>query len=493
MRRVSLDGGGKLPPQDIELEYAVLGAIMLDKNVVDAALELLVPECFYKDSNSLVFKSIVKLAKDKSPVDILTVTAQLKKDGNLDSVGGAFAVAQLTNNVASTANVEFHSRIIVEKYLAREVIRIAGEFQSKAYNDEEDVFETLDELYKQIDTIRNFGVSDNDAPFAMQVDERVKEKEKMVADGIKFTGISTGNTSLDKVLGGFVKQNLVIVAARPGMGKSVKGLDYAKECAVQGKTAVVFSLEMSSQELIDRFLVTQAQIPLHHYRSNELHHYQVDQIKTAGKALKSLPIVISDKPSINCNHIRRKVKSVIKSHGNLGLIVVDYLQLMTSTEKLNNREQEVSSVSRGLKAIAKEFDVPVIALVQVGRGAEQSKDKRPELSHLRESGSIESDADVVMFIYRPRYYFDYGKHPDDIYSMDNITESDYETLSELLIAKNRNGIPNAMVKEKFLGAFSTFKEHGHTESADPFAITAPDFMAIASKLTDNTDLAPAPF
>jgi len=471
-RRVSFDGidmsVGKIPPSAIDLEEAVLGGLLIESaNHLDDVMAILSGRCFYKEAHNLIYKAIIDLYNAKEPVDILTVTAQLKKSEELELVGGGYYITQLTNRVASNANIIFHARLVAEAYLAREIIRIGGEFQNRAFEDSQDVFELIEELHKEVDNLKNYGVDGNEVPLSVQIDERIAEKDKLVKDGVKFTGITTGNDKLDSITGGWVKQNLIIVAGRPGSGKSVKGLDYAKHCAKSGKYAVVFSLEMSTQELIDRFIVAECQIPLHHYRANNLTHYQMEQIKYGAKELKKLPMIIYDKGAIDCSFIRRKAKSAIKRHGSIGMIVVDYLQLMTAEGKNGNREQEVSSISRGLKALAKELDVPVIALAQVGRGSEQSKDKRPDLSHLRESGQIEGDADVVMFIYRAAYHFSYGKHPDDEYSQDNISESEYDLVAELLVAKNRNGVPSAKIKEKFMGAFSTFYQYG-TDNMTPF-------------------------
>ncbi len=455
--KLSLLNEAKLPPQEIDLEEAVLGVLLIEKGAYEVIGDILTKECFYKDANGIIFKAITELYNEKSPIDLLTVTNRLRKSNELDVVGGAFYLTQLTNNVASGANIEYHARLIVEAFLAREVIRIGGEFTSRAFNGDEDVFELMEEYFKAVDAIKNYGVDGIQVPFQVEVDNRVAEKVQMVKDGVKFTGITTGNPKLDSITGGWVKQNLIIIGARPAMGKSVKGLNYAKHCALSGKPVAVFSLEMSTQELIDRYIVEEAEIPLHHYRSNDLSPYQMDMIRNAAKNLKKLPITIYDTPAINCQFVRRKAKAVIKKYGSIGLIVVDYLQLMTPDSKQGNREQEIGSISRGLKAIAKELGVPVIALAQVGRGVELTKDKRPDLSHLRESGSIENDADVVMFIYRPSYYFEWGKHPDEEYSMESIGNSDYEMAAELLIAKNRNGVPNAKIKERFIGAFSTFR------------------------------------
>lgn len=473
---------GLLPPQEIELEEAILGALMLESNSYEAISDLLKPECFYKDSHGTIFKAISQLYDSKQPIDILTVTAEIRKLGKLDEVGGAFYITQLTSNVVGSANILHHARIVVEAFLAREIIRISGEYQRKAFDPMEDVFELMDAFNKDLEQIVNYGTDQADEiPLGVAVDQRVKEKEKMVREGVTFTGIPTGSDKLDKITGGWVKQNLVIIAARPAMGKSVKAMQYSKVAAQNGHGVLFFSLEMSTQELIDRFIVEDQEILLHEYRANKLTDYDLVKIRNAGNNLKKLPIIFDDTPAINCKYILRKAKRAKKGNFPLGLIVVDYLQLMSGDDKNKNREQEISQISRGLKNIAKELDIPVISLAQVGRSAELNKDKRPELSHLREGGSIENDADVVGFIYRPSYYFEHGQHPDNEYSQDSISQTDYNFVSELIIAKNRNGIPNAKIKEKFYGAYSKFTDK-EIEVVDPF-----------NTPIDNSDIKPLPF
>jgi replicative DNA helicase len=457
------DVSSYIPPQDIQLEIAVLGALILYSDSYEQVSNILRSEVFYKSDHATIYKAIETLHKDKAKVDLLTVTAQLRKTNELDDVGGAYAVTILTQSIMSSAHIEYHARILVEKYLSREVIRIAHSYQATAFKDEEDVFEMMDEMAKELELLRNYTADEEaDKPLAISLQERGEEKRRMVREGLISSGIPTGNKKVDKVIGGWVKQNLIILAARPSMGKSVKAMNYAKQAAQSSEPVLFFSLEMSTQELIDRFIVEEARIPLHDYRANNLTDYDLDKIDVAVKALKKLPIQIVDKASINPRFIRKKAKQYIKSHGKLGMIIIDYLQLMTPSEKTNNREQEVASVSRELKAIAKELDIPVMALAQVARSVTQSVDKRPDLSHLRESGSIEQDADVVMAIYRPSYYFEYGQHPDGKdssgkYNQDNIGQTEYEQASELLILKNRNGVAFGAIDEKFIGMYSTFK------------------------------------
>jgi replicative DNA helicase len=389
-RRVSGNIDGKIPPQAIELEEAVLGALMLEKDAFEQVFDILKPESFYKETNIKVFQAIQSLANKKEPIDILTVTKELKKLGSLDEAGGILRITQLTNGVASAANIVTHSRVVAEMHLKRELIKLASLLLSEAYDETTDCFEIIENTFKEVDGLRNFGNESEDVPFSYMLDERVKEKEEMFKNGVKFTGITTGNKELDKVLGGFVNSNLIIVAARPAMGKSVKALNYARVAAeYTEKPVLVFSLEMSSQELIDRFIVEEAKIPLHLYRANEFQNYDMDKIRYARNILKALPIQIYDEPNIGVSFVRKKAKKAIKNFGSLGMIVIDYVQLMQGEQKKGGtREQELSSITRGLKGLAKELNVPVIALAQVGRSAEHKSDKRPDLSDLRECLSV---------------------------------------------------------------------------------------------------------
>ena len=463
MRKKSFeDIGGMMPPQEIELEEAILGALMLDKDAYERICEIITPETFYKENHKEIFKAIVNLINDKKNVDILTVTSELRKNGKLDYVGGAYLITQLTDRVISAANIESHAAFVAEKYLSREIIRIGSEFTRRAYKDEDDIFEVIDELYAQVDILKGFGSgSDSGKSFRDMLKERVELKEKMVKEGVKFMGIPTGNEYLDKVLGGFINSNVILVGARPAMGKSVKAMEFAKACAeLGGKPAAIFSLEMSSDELVDRFLVNECMIDLTLYRTNQLTPYDLQRLSNGKNALSRLPIHIYDNPNVNTNFIKRKYAQLKKKGVELGMIVIDYLQLMATNgakSKNGSREQEVSEISRGLKILAKELDVPIIALVQVGRSAERNSDKRPTLSDLRETGQLEQDADIVMFLYRPSYYFHKQEEcPDDYYSPNNMTDRDYQDAAEIIIAKNRNGIPNATINEKFFGQYSKF-------------------------------------
>jgi replicative DNA helicase len=481
----SLDGG-LLPPQDVAIEELILGVLMSIPDSFEIISELLKKEVFYKDSNQKIFQAISDLHKEKGKIDILTVSDKLRKSGELDSVGGPFAVTQLTNSVVSSAHLEYHSRLLVEKYLSREIIRISNEFQSKAYLDEEDIFDLLNEMHKEIDAIRNYGVDgEGEVPLAVSIEERVKEKEEMVRNKIEITGISTGNPKLDNLISGFNKGCVYVFAAAPSQGKSVKGLNYAKIAALQSNRVPVFSLEMSKRDYIDRFICEESKVPLGDYRANRITEYDMQKIKIAAKQLKSLSISIYDNPSANTNYIRKKIKVEIKKFGSVEMIVVDYAQLLKPNEKASSREQEVSNAVKDLKVIAKEFDIPVILLAQVGRDIYKAADRRPNLSMIRESAEIENSADFVSFIYRPSFYFDIDSHPDrnDMNSkIATIDQLEYDLLSELIVVKNRAGLPNVIMYEKFYGQFSCFTTDSLYNTTTPF-IDEPD----------NSDINPAPF
>lgn len=471
-----------MPPQEVELEKAILGILLTIPDSINEVQELLKPDCFYNPTHKDIYSAIIKLKESGSVIDILTVTAYLKKNDLLEKVGGAYAIASLATEVTSAAPIKQYAYLVNEKWIAREIIRISYEHTREAFNDQ-DPFDLLDSIEKEISDIRAFisGV-EPDKTLPIILDERHKAKVKMVQEGLLNSGISTKNKKLDEVIGGFVKTNLIYMAARPGMGKSVKAMNFAKSVAEQGHGVMFFSLEMSADELVDRLIVEECNIPLHLYRANKINSIDLERIAVGIRNLKKLPIEIIDKASIKPSFVKRKAEVYKrKNKNNLGLIIIDYVQLMRSDEKSTSREQEISSISRNLKSIAKELDVPVIALAQLSREVERTNDKRPELSHLRESGSLEQDADVIMFIYRPSYYFDYGKHPDEEYSMDSVSQSDYDLAAELLIAKNRNGVPNAKIKEKFYGMYSLFKEFSMQET--PFEVEGESY-------NNNQDIIP---
>lgn len=452
----------KLPPEAEELEGAILGALMLEPSSIQTAIDILNVDSFYKEQNRLIYKSIVELYQEKRPVDILTVTNQLKKNGDLQTVGGPYEITMMTSRVTSSSNIEIYCRIVQEKFLLREIIKLSYELQYSAYQDDADPFDILDDIEnkrKQLNELT--GVGDKMDSFAQVLHEEFEAKKKDVAAEKGMSGVSTGNPDLDRVTSGFNDGDLVILAARPGMGKSTRLLTFAKEIAKQGHISIIFSLEMSKRQLVAKYITESSNTPLNQYRNGNLNHYDIQKIENTIRDLSKLNIYIFDRPAVKPSYIRKKIKDVKKRHPDkqVKLVGIDYLQLQRPDEKCNTRDEVVGSITRELKVIAKEEELPIIALSQLNRGVERDTQdaKRPKLSDLRESGNIEQDADVVMFIYRPSYYYpSYGTHPDEKYSPNNYQPSDYMVASEIIIAKNRNGVVGVTIDEKFLGEFSRF-------------------------------------
>jgi replicative DNA helicase len=423
---------GKLPPQAVDLEEAVLGAMMLEKDAVNDVIDILHPESFYKESHQKIFSVITALFQRSEPIDILTVTAELKKRGELEFVGGPFYITQLTNRVASSANAEYHARIISQKYIQRELIRVSSNVIKKAYDDTSDVFSILDEaeqgLYEvaQGNIRKDFSEMKNLMLQAIKQIESAREKK----DGV--SGVPSGFTELDKVTSGWQPSDLVILAARPGMGKTAFVLSTARNTAVDhGKAVAIFSLEMSALQLVQRLIASESELSGDKLRKGNLENHEWEQLNAKIQNLSKAPIFIDDTPALSIFELRAKCRRLKNKH-DIQLIVIDYLQLMsTGSEGKGNREQEISAISRSLKGIAKELNVPVIALSQLSRAVEtRAGEKRPQLSDLRESGAIEQDADMVMFIYRPEYYG---------ITQDPATGASLAGVGQVIISKNRHG------------------------------------------------------
>lgn len=421
---------GKLPPQAVDLEEAVLGALMLDKDAVTNVFSILKqPEAFYKEAHQRIFFAIQNLFAKSEPVDILTVTQELKKAGELEIAGGAFYVTQLTNRIASAANVEVHARIVLEKYLQRELIRISTDTLQYAYEDSSDVFDLLNKAEQNLFSISQTNIRKDFEHVRPLLGETIKQIE--LARDQKFGGVPTGFTRFDHITGGWQKSDLIILAARPGTGKSAFVVTVARNAAVDfQKPVAIFSLEMTSIQLVSRLIAAETELPADRLRKGELRDDEFHQLNAKIGKLTTAPIFIDDTPALSIFEFRAKARRLKALH-NVSLIIVDYLQLMVSgQEGKGSREQEVSTISRSLKAIAKELDIPIIALSQLSRAVEQrGGSKRPQLSDLRESGAIEQDADLVLFIYRPEAA---GITVDE---NGNSTEG----MAEIIIAKHRNG------------------------------------------------------
>ncbi len=426
---------GKVPPQSKDLEEAVLGAIMLEKSAFDTVVEILKPECFYVDANQRIFRAMQGLAQKSMPIDLLTVVEELKFREELELVGGPYYVSKLTNAVVSSANIDAHSRIVLQKFIQRELIRISGEIIGDAYEDSIDVFDMLDEAESKLFEITNNHLRKNFDDINTVLVKTIQRIEDMRNRDEDITGVTSGFPSLDKVTYGWQATDLIILAARPAVGKTAFALNLARSAALNPAkpTAVAFfSLEMSSSQLVQRILSAESEIWLEKISRGKLEEHEMKQLYKKGiEKLSSAPIFIDDTAALNIFELRAKCRRLKNKH-NVGLILIDYLQLMSGSGERNaNREQEISKISRDLKGLAKELQVPIIALSQLSREVEKRKDgnKMPQLSDLRESGAIEQDADMVMFLYRPEYY--------DITANEFGESNKGET--HVRIAKHRNG------------------------------------------------------
>ena len=424
---------GRLQPQALELEKAVLGALMLEKDAYSMVSEILKPECFYEKSHEKIYAAIVDLAMNQRPVDMLTVTEQLKKRGELDEVGGPFYISQLTTSVASTAHIEYHARIIAQKYLARELISFTAKIQGKAFDETQDVDDLMQEAEGKLFEISQRNVKKD----VTQIDPVIKEAIELLKNAANqkegFSGLRSGFIGLDKITSGWQNSDLIIIAARPAMGKTAFVLSMAKNMAVDFNTPVaIFSLEMSNVQLVNRLMVNVCEITGEKIKSGRLEQYEWGQLDFKLNDLYGAPIYVDDTPSLSVFELRTKARRLVREHG-IKCIIIDYLQLMNASGmNFGSREQEVSMISRSLKGLAKELNIPIIALSQLNRGVEARQGiegKRPQLADLRESGAIEQDADMVCFIHRPEYY--------------KITEDERGNslvgVAEIIIAKHRNG------------------------------------------------------
>jgi len=438
---------GKIQPQAIDLEEAVLGAMMIDKKGLDEVVDILNPDIFYKPDHQVIFRAILNLFENTEPIDILTVSNELRRMGELDAAGGDYYLVQLSQKISSSAHVEFHARIIIQKYIQRELIRVSGEIIHDSYDETIDVLDLIDGAENKLFEITN-GNFNKGAETAQSLVRQALDNIQEMGKKEGLSGVPSGFTKVDKVTNGWHPADLVIIAARPGMGKTAFVLSMAKNMAItHNKAVALFSLEMSNVQLITRLIASETGISSEKLKKGNLAQHEWQQLNTKVKTLENAPIYIDDTPALSIFDLRAKARR-LKSQFDIQIIVIDYLQLMTAGGKGGNREQEISTISRNLKAIAKELNIPVIALSQLSRAVEsRGGDKRPMLSDLRESGAIEQDADIVSFIYRPEYY--------------GITEwedgSNTDGQGELIIAKHRNGSLED-VRLKFIGHLITFTD-----------------------------------
>ena len=444
---------GKMPPNAVDFEKLIIGTFLIDKKGLDYSIDLLTPEVFYDPRHQIIFAAILKLFQDNHPVDMMTVIDQLKREEKLNTAGGDQYIIDLTLGVSSAAHIEYHVRVILEKFILRSLINISANVIDNSYKDSTDVFELLDKAEQSFFEITN-GTIKKGFDTANSLVKEAIDKIKSLKDKEGLSGIPSGFKALDKETGGWQNSDLIIIAARPAMGKTAFLLSMARNIAVEHKIPLaLFSLEMASVQLITRMIASETNISSENLRKGTLSDEEWNRLFHNVSELENAPLYIDETPSLSVFDFRAKCRRLVMQHG-VKVIMVDYLQLMTANQGKagGNREQEIATISRSLKAIAKELNVPVIALSQLSRSVENRPGKRPQLSDLRESGAIEQDADIVSFIFRPEYYkIDlWDNDPED-------AQTSTENQAELIIAKHRNGA-TADVRLSFMKQFAKFSD-----------------------------------
>lgn len=430
----------RVPPQNLDAEQSVIGAMLIDKEAVLKTIEVLRPEDFYRDAHRNIYQAIIDLSEKGEAIDLITVTEELRQSNLLEAVGGVAYVASLANQVPTAANIEHYGHIVEEKALLRNLINVTSRITNMGYEGSEDVDVLLDKAEQLIFELSQRKAHTSFIPIKRILMDTFEKIEFLYNNKGNITGVPSGFKDLDRLTSGFQPSDLVILAARPSMGKTAFCLNIAQNASVRNKIPVaVFSLEMSKEQLVQRMLCGEAMVDQQKVRTGQLAEGDWAKLTEAVGPLSQSNIFIDDTPGITVVELRAKARR-LKSERNIGLIVIDYLQLMQGGKRIENRQQEISEISRSLKAIARELQVPVIALSQLSRAVEQRQDKRPMMSDLRESGSLEQDADMVMFIYRDEYY-----NP----------ESEKKGIAEIIIAKQRNG-PVGSTELGFLKEFTKF-------------------------------------
>lgn len=441
----------KLPPQNVEAEQSILGGILIDNDAINIVLEVLRSEDFYRESHKKIFDSMIELSEKNHPVDLITLTDLLKKKNVLDEVGGIPYVAYLVDSVPTAASIKVYARIVKEKAILRKLISTSTEIATRCYEAEGDVDEFLDHAETVIFEISEAKIRPSFVHMKEIIKDSFKTIESLYERKELVTGVPTGFKDLDKMTSGLQPSDLIIVAGRPSMGKTAFCLNMAQYAAIEAKTTVaVFSLEMAKEQLAMRMLCSEARVDASKLRGGFLSESDWPKLTRAAGYLSEAPIFIDDTPAISLLEMRAKARR-LKAQHNLGMIIVDYLQLMRGKASSERREQEISEISRGLKALAKELSVPVVALSQLNRAVENRTDRRPQLADLRESGAIEQDADVIMFIYR-----------DEVYNKSD--DNPKKGVAEIIIGKQRNG-PVGMVELAFLNKYTAFEDLSHDSDA----------------------------
>lgn len=430
----------KVPPHNLEAEQSVLGALMLDPGSASSVFEILQPEDFYRDNHRLMFMAIQSLYDKREPIDLVTVAESLREQGRLEQIGGIATIAEIAGSVPSAANVEHYAYLVAEKSMLRVLIRRTGELTARGYTPGEESRQLLEDAEKMVLELSQRQLREGFVPIRSILLQTFEKIEHLYSNKGSLTGVPSHFRELDRLTSGWQASDLVIIAARPSMGKTALVLNMAQNAAVRSKIPVaVFSLEMSKEQLVQRMLCSEAMVDQQRVRTGDLLDTDWPKLTRAVGPLSDAPIFIDDTVGISLAELRSKARR-LKMESGLGMIVIDYLQLMTIGKRAESRQQEVAQISRGLKGVARELKVPVIALSQLNRGVEQRQDKRPIMSDLLESGAIEADADVISFIYRDEYY-----HAD----------SEKKGIAEITIAKHRNG-PVGTVELGYLKEFTKF-------------------------------------
>ena len=455
-RQEITDPTGKLPPRDTDLEEVVLGACMLEKDAYMNVCDILVPDSFYDPVNQKIYQAIMTLGFNQRPIDMMTVTEQLRQDGTLEEVGGAIHITELTARVYSAANVEYHARIIAQKYLARRLISYAAQIETKAFDESNDVDDLLQEAEGQLFDISQTQLKREVTQIDPVINLALEQIQTAANNESGLSGLQTGYTELDRMTSGWQMSDLIIIAARPAMGKTAFVLSMAKNMAIDFNIPVaIFTLEMANVQLVKRLLSNIADLEGEKIKSGQLSPEEWDRLNSRLRGVYSAPLYLDETPGLSITELRTKARRLVREKG-VKMIMIDYLQLMNATGmKLGSREQEVSTISRSLKALAKELNIPIIALSQLNRSTETRDDKRPVLSDLRESGAIEQDADIVCFIHRPEYYTRSGTDAEG---------NDIRGQALLIVAKHRSGAVGD-VKLRFVSKYAKFEnwDQGYNE------------------------------
>ncbi len=446
-REVVPPSEGRVPPQAIEVEQAVLGSMLIDREAVPKVLEVLDQESFYRDAHAKIFQAMTALFERSEPIDVTTVAEELRRRGQLDAVGGALYLTELTMKITSAANVEAHAYIVLEKAILRKLIEASTNIAKRSYNPAEDPLELLDEAEQRIFQIAERRLKRSSLSLTRAISDTLEMLERIHGQRGGVTGVPSGFARLDDLTGGFQPSDLIIIAGRPSQGKTALALSIARNASVEhGVPVGMFSLEMASQQLVLRLLAAEARVDAHKLRTGRLSDEEWPKLSTKVHRLAEAKIFIDDTPALGILELRAKARR-LKAEHNIGLVIVDYLQLMQGPRDAENREKEISMISRSLKALAKELNTPVIALSQLSRAVEARSGRRPVLSDLRESGAIEQDSDVVIFVHRPELY-------GERFLEDGQTPA--EGIAEIIIGKQRNG-PTGTIQLAFVKEYARFE------------------------------------